>query len=42
MPAAEQRDQQFLDHLRLADDHLAQLVDDFLPGRPELSMAPLL
>ena len=32
MAAAEERDQQLLDHLALADDDLAQLVDDFLPG----------
>ena len=29
---AEQRDQQFLDHLVLADDHLGQLVHDLLAG----------
>ena len=33
--AAEQRDQQFLDHLGLADDDLGQLVDDLLPGGAE-------
>ena len=33
MAPAEQRNQQFLDHLGLADDHLAQLVHDFLPAR---------
>ena len=33
MSAAEQRDQQFFDHLALADDDLGQLVDDLLPAR---------
>ncbi len=32
MAAAEQRDQQFFDDLVLADDHAAELLDDFFAG----------
>ena len=39
VPAAEQRDQQFFDHLLLADDHLGQLLRIFSRASPSLRMA---
>ena len=36
VPAAEQADQQLLDDLVLADDHLRQLLADAVDGRAEL------
>ena len=36
MSPAEQRNQQLLDHFVLADDHLAELLDDLSPCRAEL------
>ena len=37
MAAAEERDQQLLDHLVLADDHLRELLEDLLAGFIELA-----
>ena len=37
MAAAEQRDQQLLDHLLLPDDHLGQLAHDLLAGFPQFA-----